>query len=392
MDDVMIKVSVVIPVYNVEDYLEECLDSIVNQTLKDIEIICVNDGSTDNSLNILKFYAGKDNRIILINQENGGHAVATNVGMKHAKGKYLFLMDSDDVLKEDALEKTFCVAEEKKVDFVLFKAINYDDVNDEFYEAENYSMNDVAEFVGDSIFSFNDLSADLALKISVTPWTKLYNRKFIMDSQICFPEGLIFEDNIFFWEVFINAQKVYFLKEHLFYRRWYESSSTMAGDLRFTDSIAINTMIIDVFNKYDVLDDDFKEKLYNRKISLTFLRFRQIKDEFKNIFFDEMQKNFLNWVGTVEFYEEIISFLNPRNRFLLDSILSANNSSELDVLVSNFDLKEFHDEYKRLVDDNVKLNSAIINLKKTNNELRSSSSWKLTRLMRFNESKFEPNE
>ena len=95
----MVKVSVIIPIYNVENYLEECLDSIVNQTLKDIEIICVNDGSTDNSLDIINKYAAKDDRITVIDQENGGHAVATNRGMDLAKGKYLYLMDSDDFVK-----------------------------------------------------------------------------------------------------------------------------------------------------------------------------------------------------------------------------------------------------------------------------------------------------
>ena len=80
----MVEISVVIPIYNVEDYLEECLDSIVNQTFTDLEIICVNDGSKDNSLEILNEYAKKDDRITVIDQENGGHAVATNVGMDQA--------------------------------------------------------------------------------------------------------------------------------------------------------------------------------------------------------------------------------------------------------------------------------------------------------------------
>lgn len=108
---------------NVENYLGACLDSIVNQTFKDIEIICINDGSKDNSLEILKSYAKKDDRFTVINQENGGHAVATNRGMDLATGKYLYLMDSDDVLEDpEALEKTYKVAEEKQVDFVLFQA------------------------------------------------------------------------------------------------------------------------------------------------------------------------------------------------------------------------------------------------------------------------------
>lgn len=322
--------------------------------------------------------------------------------MDQAKGKYLFLMDSDDRLKLDALEKTYNVAEEKNVDFVLFQAINYDDDKDEFYEAENYSMNEVADFVGDNVFSFEDIG-DLSLKIAVTPWTKLYNREFIENSHIRFAEGLIFEDNTFFWEVLLQAKRIYFLREHLFYRRWYESSSTMAGDLRFTDSIAINTMIIDVFEKYGELNDLFKVRLYNRKVSLSFLRFTQIKEEFKEAFFDELQKNFKFWVVDNEFYEYLKSIMIPRNKFLLESILKSKTAKELDYLVENYDLeqksnslkkiylknKELIYEKNQILQENEKLlkrNEELIgiidNLENVNNERLNSTSWKITKPLR----------
>ena len=409
----MVKVSVVIPIYNVEDYLEDCLDSIVNQTLTDIEIICVNDGSKDNSLEILNEYAKKDDRITVIDQENGGHAVATNRGMDCAKGKYLFLMDSDDMLKLDALEKTYNVAEEKNVDFVLFQAINYDDEKNEFYEAENYNMSLIADRVGDDIFSFDDLG-DLSLRMAVTPWTKLYNREFVVNSEVRFPEGLIFEDNIFFWEILLNAERIYFLKEHLFYRRWYESSSTMAGDLRFTDSIAINTMVIDVFEKYGKLDNTFKLRLYNRKVSLSYIRFTQTKSEFKEKFFDELQKNFVNWVVDNDFYEYLQSILIPRNRFIFESVLKSKTAEELHYLVENYDIKQENrklakksnvllnddgtfmkeetliKERDKLIEANDKikehnkeLTETIDNLKNINDSRLSSKSWKMTKPLRI---------
>ena len=100
-------VSVIVPVYNVEKYLEECLDSIINQTLEDIEIICVNDGSTDNSLKILKKYAKKDNRIKIINQKNCGLGCARNSGLNQSQGDYIFFLDSDDYLNPNILEKLY---------------------------------------------------------------------------------------------------------------------------------------------------------------------------------------------------------------------------------------------------------------------------------------------
>lgn len=100
----MPKLSVIVPVYNVEKYLKECINSIINQTLKDIEIICVNDGSTDNSLKILEELSQLDNRIKIINKENGGLASARNAGMKVASGEYYTFIDSDDFIDTNAYE------------------------------------------------------------------------------------------------------------------------------------------------------------------------------------------------------------------------------------------------------------------------------------------------
>ena len=193
----MVKVSVVIPIYNVEEFLNECLDSIVYQTLEDIEIICVNDGSTDNSLDILNSYAKNDNRFIIISQENGGHAVATNLGMSLAKGEYLYLMDSDDILKITALEETYNYAKEKNADFILFQSLNYDMDENKYYKTNIYSMEHIADFVDESIFDYNDLE-EMIFDIPVTPWSKLYKNQFIKDIGASFPEGLVFDDNIFF--------------------------------------------------------------------------------------------------------------------------------------------------------------------------------------------------
>lgn len=125
----MPKVSVIIPVYNTEPYLYECLNSIINQTLKDIEIICVNDGSTDSSLNILEKYAEYDSRIVIFSQENKGQSVARNVGLSAASGEYVYFMDSDDVLSLNAMETLFNHATKDKTDIIYFGA-------DVFYESE----------------------------------------------------------------------------------------------------------------------------------------------------------------------------------------------------------------------------------------------------------------
>ena len=120
----MIKVSVVIPIYNVEKYIEGCLKSICNQTLKDIEILCINDGTPDKSMKIVEKIAKKDKRIKIINKENGGLSSARNAGIDNAKGKYIYFIDSDDQLKENALEILYNKMEEEKLETLFFDAEN----------------------------------------------------------------------------------------------------------------------------------------------------------------------------------------------------------------------------------------------------------------------------
>ena len=112
-----IKISVIIPVYNVEKYIRECVESVLNQTLKDIEIIAVNDGSRDNSIKIIEEYLS-DARLRIINKENGGASFARNIGMKAARGEYIYFIDSDDFIEEDVLEILYRNSESEKMDIV----------------------------------------------------------------------------------------------------------------------------------------------------------------------------------------------------------------------------------------------------------------------------------
>ena len=346
----MVKVSVVLPVYNVEPYLRDCMDSIVNQTLTDIEIICVNDGSPDNSLDILNEYAAKDDRISVYDQENGGHAVATNRGIDLATGDYLFLMDSDDVLDLRALELTYEKAIEKEVDFVLFKAINYDDENDRYYETEVYSMDKIAEVVGEEVFDYNDIG-ELMFGAIVTPWSKLFKREFVMENNIRFPEGLIFEDNVFFYEALLSAKRIYFLKEFLFIRRWYPKSSTMNGDLRFLNSIDVANLTIDVFKEKGEFDN-YRHYLYDKKVNTVFFRYNHVKDEFKETFFKEMKKDFIKLLSE-ENYDTFMDSINYRNKKIFEQVLISENSIEFDMLRKMYDKKMgCHNRYLSKVNNN----------------------------------------
>ena len=333
----MVKVSVVIPVYNVEDYLVECLDSIVNQTLKDIEIICINDGSTDKSLDILNEYAKKDSRFKIFSQENGGHAVATNKGIEIAKGEYLYLMDSDDILKvQTALEDTYNLAEEKNVDFVLFQAINYYMDTNELVKKENYSMNKLADFVGDKVFNWEDIK-DYIFTITVTPWSKLYNRKFIEECGAKFPEGLVFEDNVFFWEVLFSAKRIVFYREHLFVRRWHSSSFTISGGSQFIDSIEVLRLVWDVFKKFGTFEE-FEDKLYHQRISVGYMRFNLIRYEFKNQYLLALKDSFED-IKNEKNFNIMFENLSERDKAIFNFAVSSSTPEEFSSNMEDFDFR-----------------------------------------------------
>ena len=120
----MIKLSIIIPVYNVEKYIPVCLESIINQPFKDLEIICVNDGSSDNSLSVLQSYKEKDNRITIIDKKNEGSGVARNTALAIAKGDYVYFVDGDDWLEDNALEKVVSKADELDTDILIFSGLS----------------------------------------------------------------------------------------------------------------------------------------------------------------------------------------------------------------------------------------------------------------------------
>ena len=366
----MVKVSVVIPVYNVEDFLGECLDSICNQTLEDIEIICVNDGSKDRSLEILNEYASRDSRMTVLDQENGGHAVATNRGMKLATGKYIFFMDSDDILELTALEETYKVAEERDVDFVIFQAINYYMDTGELVEAENYSMNDLADQVGDSVFNWKDIKEHV-FNITVTPWSKLYNREFVMKNEIIYPEGLVFDDNVFFFETLFAADRITFLRKHLFKRRWYSSSSTTSGAKHFKNYIQICDLIWQTFFKFNVFDE-FKSELLTKKFKTNMHWYNLIKREFKQIFLDELREDYERINSDEKFRNYIVKDLDETQMMIFEGVLKFKNYKDFNVLFKKY----------RLLLEQQRLEARLGRVKKFNDELLNSSSWKATESLR----------
>ena len=224
----MPKISVIIPCYNVENYIGECLDSVINQTFEDVEILCINDGSTDNTLSILEGYAKKDNRIKIFSQKNQGLSASRNLGLDKSKGDYIFFLDSDDYIELTTFEELLKHAEEMDLDVIIFKLRNFDDETKKEMYDKYYTMPFLKNIVGENVFDYNALKYKI-LRLSVTAPGKLFKHELIKDLR--FPVGLIFEDNPFFLEVMFKAKRVFFLDEFYYNRRVHQDSTVSTPHL-----------------------------------------------------------------------------------------------------------------------------------------------------------------
>ncbi len=184
----MIKVSVIVPVFNTEKYLEKCLNSLINQTLQDIEIICVNDGSTDKSADIIKKFANKDSRFKLINQENKKQGAARNTGMKIAKGEYIGFVDSDDWVDLEYYEKLYNAAKKYNADIALATNIRTGHGKDK--KRLNITEEKFVTTLQDKIDVCQQWKNEC-------PTNKIYRHSMLKNNNITWPEGVYCEDKLF---------------------------------------------------------------------------------------------------------------------------------------------------------------------------------------------------
>jgi glycosyltransferase involved in cell wall biosynthesis len=213
----VLKVSVILPVYNVENYLEDCLDTIINQTLKDIEIICVNDGSTDKSSDILKKFAAKDDRITIINQENQGAGVARNKGLRIAKGEYLSFLDADDFFELDMLEKAYNYSLKNSLDVCVYGVKTF---NDKTSETRRIDYDIQKRYLPEkTIFNYKDFPKYVFNTFKNWTWNKLFRRSFILENDIEFQELFRTNDLLFTCKSLIKADKISVLDVPLVYYR-----------------------------------------------------------------------------------------------------------------------------------------------------------------------------
>lgn len=333
----MVKVSLIIPVYNSEEYLKQCLDSIINQSLEDIEVICINDGSTDESLNILNSYSKLDNRIKVIdNKTNKKQGFSRNRGLDLAIGEYILFVDSDDWLRADACETLYNMSKDLDCDLLYFLLENYSHEKESFYQTDYYDLSFLPYDLEGSIFNHKDIK-DYVFSLSVSPCQKFYKRELV--ENIRFPEDIFFEDNIFHWDVILSASKISLTRQYLYFRRIRNDSVTSKGDEKYLDTLKILPLRENIFKKHNLFDF-YKKSIVNAHVQYLNQWFEFMEIDFKQEYWDLMKEDFTNIKSDEEMH---LIYLNNLSIKLKEFYLNVLNSKDFFDYINSYgenELKE----------------------------------------------------
>ena len=303
----MPKVSVIIPVYNTENFLRKCLDSVCNQTLQDIEIICINDCSTDGSLEILREYAGKDNRIKLIELlENCGAAKARNIRIDIAEGEYLGFVDSDDFIDLDFYDKLYQKAVETSSD-VIKSNLSFENFEEQFWNKEYHNLSEVRKN---------------KLNLNHIP-TTIIKKSFLKDNDILFPENLTnAEDTVFEVMVGTNANRIEIVDSIFYHYNFNNQSLNNSKKYSFYKIVNIAEallMIIDILNDAEVDEKIYRQMINHRFNTLTTLFLYKCNEVYENI------DNFNRLISNLK--QKVKYPLNEKNVQNISLIKEINNAS-----------------------------------------------------------------
>ena len=283
----MKKVSVIVPFYNVEKYIDKCLNSLINQTLEDIEIIIVNDGSKDTSETIAKEYASKyKNKIVYLEKENGGLSDARNYAIPYATGEYIAFLDSDDYVEFDMYEQMYKKAKKENADIVECNLL---------WEYPNETIESKGRIYKDK--------HDILLNARVVAWNKLIKRELIEKTKVKFPYGLRYEDVEFFYKLIPYINKLEIVNKSFVHYVQRDNSISNSQNARTKEIIDILDNVIAYYKENSIYEEYKNELEYNYARYLlcsSFLRMIMIEDknERKEIIkysWNKLNETFPNW-------------------------------------------------------------------------------------------------
>ncbi len=287
-----IKISVVVPVCNVAAYLPECLDSLIGQTLREIEIICVNDGSTDNSLEILRAYEKKDSRVIVIDKPNSGYGHTMNVGMDAARGEYFSIVESDDFILADMYETLYKTAKEHELDFVKADFYRFYNQNRTMLQSYNSITLGNQEAYNKVL---NPAEHPEVYRFTVNNWSGIYNMDFINRHGIRHNEtpGASYQDNGFWVRVFSRAQRIMFVNRPFYMYRGDNPGSSINNKGKAMAIVTEYQLTEENFlNKDPELRKNFIPVYRFKQFGSYYFTFRRIAPELKREFLEQFTKDF----------------------------------------------------------------------------------------------------
>ena len=312
----MAKVSIIVPAYNVEPYLVECMESITKQTLSDIEIICINDGSTDGTLKILKSYAEKDPRIVLIDKENGGYGIGMNIGLSVATGEYIGIVEPDDFVPVNMFGDLYEIAKANDLDFV--KA--------DFYRFERASN-------GDMFLTYNHLDrknqyynqvfdpshTPEAIRFIMNTWSGIYRKAFLDEYHIRHNEtpGASFQDNGFWFQTFAFAKRGMVIDKPYYMNRRDNPNSSVKNVQKIYCINAEYDHIRDVLMQYPETWERFKTYYTLKRFHNSVATLRRISNEFKKDYAERFSKEMKRAKQMGEMDEELFTAAERDNLHLL---------------------------------------------------------------------------
>lgn len=329
------KISIIICAYNREEYLKRCLNSVKNQTLKNIEIICADDGSTDNTLDVFRKYANKDHRFKFFTQKNSGPGVARNKAIKMATGEYIMFLDSDDWIELNTCEELYKKVKLNDLDILLFLMKNYSEETGEYYEDSYYNLTPIPDDFENKVFSHEDIS-NIIFSISISACQKIYKRSLV--KKVHFAEKLLFEDNPFFWGVMLQAKRMSLLKKHFYLRSRHTSSITSEYDNKYFDVIPISNKVISIFKELNLVNM-YKYQLTNYNINYISQWYHMIEEKYKNTFWDLMHDDFQKLHEDKKIDSLMLNNLNEPNKLFYLRTLKSRSYVELDYLEKYSDEK-----------------------------------------------------
>ena len=301
-----VKVSVVMPIYNASDYLRLALDGVVHQTLTDIELICVDDGSTDDSLSIIKEYQQADERVRILTENNAGPSIARNKGLSRARGKYVIFLDADDFYEETLIEKLYNLAEAEKLDMAICK---FDIYNNRKATFEDNIRSDHGEIFDETGTASKNDYPDVILSCTTGyVWNKLFRREFLVEKELVFDKDLrVFEDTHFVVNALSLADKVGKCKDRLIHHRVYTNQPRNKLFKKYYAQVPVVYAKIKEFLRshgmYIPLSQSFLNLSASRCYKIYNLLWLDAKKEFWNLLHEQYAEE-LDWTNAEPEYFE----------------------------------------------------------------------------------------